>query len=70
MSSALAIAGITQVLKDLLNDGVINNITTNTGTTVTVTALPPDKIEDAGEQSQLNLYMYQATVNQGWRNEG
>ncbi|ANH80384.1 hypothetical protein A8C56_04765 [Niabella ginsenosidivorans] len=70
MSSALAIAGITQVLKDLLNDGIINNITTATGTTVTVTALPPDKIEDAGEQTQLNLYMYQATVNQGWRNEG
>lgn len=70
MSTALAIAGVTQVLKDLLNDGVINKITTATGSTVTVTALPPDRIDIATEQSQLNLYMYQATFNQGWRNEG
>src|SRR5436190_21653580 len=70
MSSALAIAGVTQVLKDLLNDGVINNITTAVGAAVTVTSLPPDRIDTAGEGSQLNLYMYQATPNQGWRNEG
>ncbi|MDB5285224.1 MAG: hypothetical protein JWR05_173 [Mucilaginibacter sp.] len=69
MSSALAIAGVTQVLKDLLNDGVVNKITTATGATVNVTALPPDLV-DANEKSQLNLYMYQATFNQGWRNEG
>ncbi len=69
MSSALAIAGVTQVLKDLLNDGVINNITTAVGAAVTVTSLPPDRIDSAGEVSQLNLYMYQATPNQGWRNE-
>jgi hypothetical protein len=71
MSTALAIAGVTQVLKDLLNDGVINhNINAVTGTTVNVTALPPDRLETGTEQSQLNLYMYQATFNQGWRNEG
>ncbi len=69
MSSALAIAGVTQVLKDLLNDGVINRITTAVGAAVTVTSLPPDRIDAAGEASQLNLYMYQATPNQGWRNE-
>jgi hypothetical protein len=70
MSTALAIAGVTQVLKDLLNDGLINHdITGAIGTTVTVTALPPDRIETAGEATQLNLYMYYATLNQGWRNE-
>lgn len=71
MSTALAIAGVTQVLKDLLNDGVINNITTAVGTAVTVTSLPPDRIDAMSEAtSQLNIYMYQATPNQGWRNEG
>jgi len=70
MSTALAIAGVTQVLKDLLNDGVINDITTAVGAAVTVTSLPPDRIDSTGEASQLNIYMYQATPNQGWRNEG
>lgn len=70
MSSALAIAGITQVIKDLLNDGLINHdITSATGTTVTVTSVPPDRIDLSSEPTQLNLFMYQATYNPGWRNE-
>jgi hypothetical protein len=71
MSTALAIASVTQVLKDLLNDGLINNdVTGIIGSTVVVTALPPDRIDTttANEQSQLNLFMYQATTNAGWRN--
>lgn len=73
MSTALAIASVTQVLKDLLNDGMINHdVTGLLGSTVTVTALPPDRIETSGssEQAQLNLFMYQVTPNTGWRNEG
>lgn len=73
MSTALAIASVTQVLKDLLNDGLINNdVTGIIGSTVLVTALPPDRIDTttANEQSQLNLFMYQATTNAGWRNSG
>lgn len=73
MSTALAIASVTQVLKDLLNDGLINHdVTGIIGTTVLVTALPPDRIDTstANEQSQLNLFMYQATTNAGWRNVG
>jgi hypothetical protein len=73
MSTALAIAAVTQVLKDLLNDGLINNdVTGIIGSTVLVTALPPDRIDTttANEQSQLNLFMYQATTNAGWRNNG
>lgn len=71
MSSPLAIAGVTQVLKDLLNDGLINhNITASTGSTVAVTSLPPDRIDIEPGISQLNLFMYQATLNPGWRNEG
>jgi hypothetical protein len=39
---------------------------------VIVTALPPDLIpvEGPGARSQLNLFMYQVTPNQGWRNVG
>ncbi|BAV06604.1 Protein of unknown function [Filimonas lacunae] len=71
MSNALAIAAVTQVLKDLLNDGLINNdVTGSLGTTVTVTTTAPDRVDTsvAGEQSQLNLFMYQVSVNSGWRN--
>jgi hypothetical protein len=73
MSTALAIASVTQVLKDLLNDGLINHDVTGViGSTVLVTALPPDRIDTGttSEQSQLNLFMYQATTNAGWRNNG
>src|SRR4029453_14250077 len=38
---------------------------------VLVTALPPDRIQmTPNEPSQLNLFMYQVTPNQGWRNVG
>ena len=73
MSTALAIASVTQVLKDLLNDGLINNdVTGALGTTVSVTATSPDRIDTsvANEQSQLNLFMYQVSINTGWRNNG
>lgn len=73
MSTVLAIASVTQVLKDLLNDGLIDHdITGITGGNVTVTALPPDRIDttSTNEQSQLNLFMYQATPNPGWSNVG
>ena len=72
MSSALAIAGVTAVLRDLLNDGLINhNVSGVLGSTVTVSALSPDRlISNAGkENTQLNLFLYQVTPNSGWRNE-
>ncbi|MCX6317020.1 MAG: DUF4255 domain-containing protein [Bacteroidetes bacterium] len=71
MSTALRIASVTQVLKDLLNNGLIDHdVTGATGGNVIVTSWPPDKIDTAkdSEASQLNLFMYQATYNQGWRN--
>ncbi len=71
MSTALAIASVTYVLKDLLNNGLIDqDITGAVGGNVSVTALPPDRIETGAstEGSQLNLFMYQATPNPGWRN--
>ncbi len=73
MSTALAIASVTQVLKDLLNNGLIDHdVTGAIGGNVTVTAWPPDRIDtsQANQQSQLNLFMFQATLNQGWGNVG
>lgn len=72
MSTALAIAGVTAVLRDMLNDGLINhNISAAVGSTVSVTALSPDRIATApgSESSQINLFMHQVTPNPGWRNE-
>jgi hypothetical protein len=73
MSTPLAIASVTQVLKDLLNDGLVENDATGAiGGSVTVSALPPDraKPDSAEEDSRLNLFMYLVTYNSGWRNEG
>ena len=72
MSTALAIAGVTAVLRDMLNDGLINhNISGVLGSTVTVTALPPDRLTTAGgaDSTQINLFLHQVTPNLGWRNE-
>ena len=72
MSNALAIASVTAVLKDLLNNGVVDHQLTGVVGEVTVSALPPDRVLVDGqeEKSRINLFMYQATPNQGWRNAG
>lgn len=72
MSSALAIASVTHVLKEVLNGGLIeNDVAGIVGGTVSVSALPPDRIDTGDtEDRQLNLFMYQATYNQAWRNFG
>ncbi|PMR66880.1 DUF4255 domain-containing protein [Halomonas heilongjiangensis] len=72
MSNALAIAGVTAVLRDRLNDGLVNhNVSGVLGSTVTVSVLPPDRVVpvDGTESSQLNLFLYRVTPNTGWRNE-
>ncbi len=72
MSTALAIAGVTAVLRDLLNDGLVNHdVTSVLGSSVTVSVLAPDRVvpPNAGEASQINLFLYLVTPNLGWRNE-
>ena len=73
MSSALAIAGVTATLRDLLNDGLINhNISGVLGSTVSISVVPPDRVVAANgtEASQINLFLHRVTPNTGWRNEG
>lgn len=70
MSSELAIASVSYVLKDLLNDGLINKDISNiTEGNVNITNLPPDRAEAIySGQSYLNLYMYRVSFNEGWKN--
>jgi hypothetical protein len=71
MSSPLAIASVTAVLRDLLNNGLIDhNIVGALGSNVTVSAVPPDTIPLGGTSSrtQLNLFLHQVTPNLAWRN--
>jgi hypothetical protein len=70
VSNALAIAGVTAVLKDLLDDGLIDHrVTDAMGQGVTVSALAPDAIQlSVDAQPRLNLFMHQATPNAAWRN--
>jgi len=71
VSNALAIASVTAVLKDILNNGIIDNFQ-SIGGEVTVSALPPDRVLVNGqpETNRLNLFMYHVTPNPGWRNVG
>lgn len=69
MSNALGLAAVTAVLKDLLNNGVIEHDLASSVGTVTVSSLPPDRITTGNEEdSRLNLFLYQVSPNSGWRN--
>ena len=72
MSNVLAIAAVTQLLKDLLNDALIDgDATTALGADFSVTALPPDRVvSETPEQqaTQLNVFLHQVTPNAALRN--
>ncbi len=72
MSNALSIAAVTAVLKDLLDNALIDHsVNTAVSGAVTVSAIAPDLIPTANsDPPRLNLYLYQVTPNQGWRNVG
>ena len=73
MTTALGIAGVTAVLRDLLNDGIVNHdVDSVLGTSVTVSVGPPDRVVPANgiESSQLNLFLHRVTPNPGWSNAG
>jgi len=73
MSSPLAIATVTAVLRNLLDNGLVDhNISGTLGSNVTVTAVPPDTITISGPnaKTQLNLFLHQVTPNAALRNSG
>lgn len=71
MSTALAIAGVTQLLRDLLNDGLVDNdVAANIGTNVVVHARAPDLLGPVvDENSVLNVFLYQVDSQPNWANE-
>ncbi|MHC1767294.1 MAG: DUF4255 domain-containing protein [Verrucomicrobiia bacterium] len=72
MSSPLAIAAVTAVLRSFLQNSVIeHDLAAVLGGSVTVSAEPPDRIKiDTAAPDRINLFLFQATENQGWRNQG
>lgn len=68
MSSALAIAAVSAVLKNLLDNALISQSASASIGDVNVTALPPDRISTGSdERAQLNLYLYRLSPNSARR---
>lgn len=64
MSNALAIAAVTAVLRDLLNNGMVDHDLSSAVGNVTVTSLPPDRITTGSqEDARLNLFLYHVAPN-------
>ncbi|WP_372528280.1 DUF4255 domain-containing protein [Piscinibacter sp.] len=68
MSSPLAIGAVSAVLRNLLDNGIVEQVAL--GTTVTVTATAPDqiKLDVPNDPPQLNVFLYQVTPNAALRN--
>jgi hypothetical protein len=69
MSTALGVASVSFVIVDLLNNGLIDRDISSAVGDVVVTALAPDQVEaQTTARSQLNLFLYNVTQNEAWRN--
>ena len=71
MSSPLAIGAVSAVLRNLLDNGLID-VGAPLGRRSRSRAVAPDtiKLDDADAPPRLNLFLYRVTPNQGWRNVG
>jgi hypothetical protein len=64
MSNGIAIAAVTAILKNILEDGLALNATLSSLGNIAVTTSPPDEISvGADGQPQLNLFLYQISEN-------
>ena len=71
MSTPLALGAVTAALRNLIDAGFVDaNLAGALGTSVTVSAVAPDDIDvDATDAlPQLNVFLFQAAPNGGWRN--
>ncbi|MER6187914.1 DUF4255 domain-containing protein [Streptomyces sp. NPDC001652] len=68
MSSPLSLGAVSAVLRNLLDNGLVD--TAPALGTVKVTAVAPDTIavDEPDAPPSLNLFLYRVTPNQGWRN--
>lgn len=69
MSNPLAIGAVSAVLRNLLDNGLID-VGSPLGS-VKVSSIAPDlvRLDDPDAPPSLNLFLYRITPNQGWRNE-
>ncbi|MGN6561524.1 MAG: DUF4255 domain-containing protein [Thermomicrobiales bacterium] len=63
MSNSLAIAAVTATVRNLLFAGINTDLPG-----AEVTTRPPDKARGNGAGNQLNLFLYQTTLDAAWRN--
>ena len=70
MSTALAIAGVTALLRDMLANRFGAEPVASAVGPVTVSSLPPDRIDltMAADPTQVNVFLHQASQNVGWAN--
>lgn len=72
MSTALAVAGVTAVLRGMLESWLADHNANAAlgGASAGVTAVAPDTIDLTGSNAgpRLNLFLHRASPNQGWRN--
>jgi hypothetical protein len=71
VSTALAISAVSAVLRNVLDNGLIDAVPA-VGSPVTVSAKAPDliKLDNPTDPPQLNLFLYRVSENPGWRNMG
>ncbi|WP_155368512.1 DUF4255 domain-containing protein [Catellatospora vulcania] len=69
MSTALAIGAVSAVLRNVLDNGLIDAVPA-VGSPVKVSAKAPDliKLDDPQEGPQLNLFLYRVSLNPAYRN--
>jgi hypothetical protein len=73
MSTALAIASVTAVMRQRLREWLADQeVASLIGNAVKVSVLAPDRVvvADGTEQSQLNVFLYNVSRNVGWANNG
>ncbi|MFH7026533.1 MAG: Pvc16 family protein [Heteroscytonema crispum UTEX LB 1556] len=64
MSNSLAIAAVTTTLRNIITPGILNELGSGT-----VTAKPPDKAREPGDNgNQINIFLYQVLPNGSLRN--
>ncbi|HEX3356945.1 MAG TPA: DUF4255 domain-containing protein [Tepidisphaeraceae bacterium] len=69
MSDYLAVAGVTAVLKTLLEDALMNGGPSGILHSAGITAKAPDLIDTGpDEAAQINLFMYYSSLNAAYRN--
>ncbi len=70
MSTPLALATVTAVLQNFIQNSIVeHDLAATLGGSITVSSEPPDRIDDrASSVDRINLFLFQATENQGWRN--